>query len=71
MRILAGEHGYDNAIPDMGATFYAWGPAFRSGLTISPFENVNIYPLVARILGLTITQPIDGSIKALSNTLKK
>jgi predicted AlkP superfamily pyrophosphatase or phosphodiesterase len=70
-RILAGEHGYDNAIPDMGATFYAWGPAFKPGLTITPFENVNVYPLVAHLLGLTITQPIDGSLKVLSNTLKK
>ncbi|HLX66749.1 MAG TPA: ectonucleotide pyrophosphatase/phosphodiesterase, partial [Puia sp.] len=60
--LIAGEHGYDNAIPDMGATFYAWGPAFRNGVTIPAFENVNVYPLVAQILGLTITQPIDGSL---------
>lgn len=70
-RIIPGEHGYDNAIPDMGATFYAWGPAFRSGMTISAFENVNVYPLIAHILGLKITQPIDGSLKTLDNILKK
>jgi predicted AlkP superfamily pyrophosphatase or phosphodiesterase len=70
-RMLAGEHGYDNAIPDMGATFYAWGPAFKSGLTISPFENVNVYPLISHILGLRITEPIDGNLKVLENTLKK
>ncbi|GGA97052.1 alkaline phosphatase family protein [Puia dinghuensis] len=69
--MIAGEHGYDNAIPDMGATFYAWGPAFRQGMAISPFENVNVYPLIAHILGLKITQPIDGSLKVLSNTLSK
>jgi predicted AlkP superfamily pyrophosphatase or phosphodiesterase len=71
MRMIPGEHGYDNAIPDMGATFYAWGPAFKTGLTLSPFENVNVYPLVAHLLGLKITQPIDGTLKVLSNTLKK
>jgi predicted AlkP superfamily pyrophosphatase or phosphodiesterase len=71
MHFIAGEHGYDNAIPDMGATFYAWGPAFKSGMTLTPFENVNVYPLIAHILGLGITQPIDGSLKVLGNTLKK
>jgi hypothetical protein len=69
--MIAGEHGYDNAVPDMGATFYAWGPAFKSGMTITPFENVNVYPLIARILGLKITKPIDGSLNVLGNTLKK
>lgn len=69
--MIAGEHGYDNAVPDMGATFYAWGPAFKKGMTLAPFENVNVYPLIAHILGLNITEPIDGSLNVLSNTLKK
>jgi predicted AlkP superfamily pyrophosphatase or phosphodiesterase len=69
-RMLAGEHGYDPAIPDMGASFYAWGPAFRKGVTIPAFENVNVYPLIAHILGLNIVQPIDGSLKVLKETLK-
>jgi predicted AlkP superfamily pyrophosphatase or phosphodiesterase len=68
--MLAGEHGYDPAIPDMGATFYAWGPAFRHGVTIPAFENVHVYPLIAHILGLTIDQPIDGSLNVLKGTLK-
>jgi len=54
----------------MGATFYAWGPAFKSGMTLTPFENVNVYPLIAHILGLNVTQSIDGSLKVLGNTLK-
>jgi predicted AlkP superfamily pyrophosphatase or phosphodiesterase len=69
-RINPGAHGFDNAQPDMGATFYAWGPAFRQQ-TIPAFENVNIYPLIAHILGLTISQPVDGSLNVLSGTLKK
>lgn len=70
-RTLHGEHGYDNHIPDMGATFYAWGPAFKSGMKITAFENVNVYPLIAQILGLKITEPIDGNLKVLDNILKK
>jgi predicted AlkP superfamily pyrophosphatase or phosphodiesterase len=68
--VSAGEHGYDNSLPDMGATFYAWGPAIRSGMTTPAFENVNVYPLIAQILGLTIDQPVDGTIKALKPILK-
>jgi len=69
-RILAGEHGYDNYLPDMGASFYAWGPAFKQGVTIPAFENVNVYPLIAHILGLRISESIDGSLKVLQGTLK-
>jgi predicted AlkP superfamily pyrophosphatase or phosphodiesterase len=69
-RINPGAHGFDNALPEMGATFYAWGPAFRQ-VTIPAFENVNVYPLIAQILGLRITQPVDGSLKVLGGTLKK
>jgi predicted AlkP superfamily pyrophosphatase or phosphodiesterase len=69
-RMLAGEHGYDNTLPDMGATFYAWGPAFKPGVKIPAFENVNVYPLIAQILGLKVEQPIDGSLKVLKGTLQ-
>ena len=66
-----GKHGFDNHTIDMRATFMAWGPAFKSGLRISDFENVNIYPLVAKILGLQIDEKqIDGKLEVLKNTLK-
>jgi predicted AlkP superfamily pyrophosphatase or phosphodiesterase len=69
-RINPGAHGFDNALPGMGATFYAWGPAFRQQI-IPAFANVNVYPLIARILGLTISDPIDGSLGELNGTLKE
>jgi hypothetical protein len=37
----------------MGALFIANGPAFRTGLTIPPFPNVDVYPLLAKVLGIT------------------
>lgn len=68
----AGKHGYNPyTTPEMKATFYAWGPAFRQNLTIPEFQNVNVYPLVAQILGLKITEPIDGKEKVLDGILKK
>ncbi len=65
-----GKHGFDNDMPDMQAVFYAWGPAFKEGLTIDSFENVHIYPLLAKILGLSYTHQIDGNIKVLAPILK-
>jgi predicted AlkP superfamily pyrophosphatase or phosphodiesterase len=69
-RVLPGQHGFDNALPEMRATFYAWGPAFKQRVTIEPFENIHVYPLVAKILGLSIDEPIDGSIQVLLPILK-
>jgi predicted AlkP superfamily pyrophosphatase or phosphodiesterase len=70
-RSLLGKHGFDNALPEMQATFYAWGPAFKKQVQIPAFENVHVYPLVAKVLGLVITDKIDGSLKVLGPVLNK
>jgi predicted AlkP superfamily pyrophosphatase or phosphodiesterase len=57
-----GQHGYDPAVvKDVHAIFFAWGPAFKQHLQIGPFPNVDIYPLVTRLLGLKYTEKIDGT----------
>jgi predicted AlkP superfamily pyrophosphatase or phosphodiesterase len=57
-----GVHGFDpTEVKDMHATFYAWGPNFKKGLKIPSFENVNVYPIITKILGLNITEKIDGT----------
>jgi alkaline phosphatase D len=64
-----GMHGYDPAtMKDMRAVFYAVGPDIRPGTTLKPFENVNVYPLVARILGLDPPK-VDGSLNVVSEIL--
>jgi len=66
-----GKHGYNpKLVPEMKATFFAWGPEFKNNVVIDEFSNVNVYPLVAEILGLKIDQPIDGKFKVLKETLK-
>ena len=47
-----GSHGYDPALPSMRAIFLARGPAFRQGVRLPPFDNVDVYPLLARLLGI-------------------
>ncbi len=65
-----GAHGYDNDLPDLQATFYAWGPAFKQHIQIQPFDNVDVYPLIAKILGLRIDEKIDGNLDRLGAVLK-
>ena len=55
-----GVHGYDPAEPDMHGIFVAAGPSFRKGITTPPLDNVDVYPLLARLLGIP-PAPNDGN----------
>jgi hypothetical protein len=71
-----GAHGFDPArVPEMKASFFAAGPDICGGVSVAPFENVNVYPLVAKLLGLDIshlkTGAIDGDLRVLASILKK
>src|SRR5579863_975587 len=60
-----GGHGYDpRQMPTMRAIFFAAGPDIRPAVTVDLFENVDVFPLIARILGLR-AGPIDGKIGPL------
>jgi alkaline phosphatase D len=66
----AGMHGYDpHKMPEMKASFYAAGPDILPGHTVRPFENVNLYPWLAHLLGLTPPKS-DGSLNVLAGTLR-
>ena len=68
--VSLGEHGYDNDDPAMAALFVARGPAFKRGLVVPEFDNVDIYPLLARILGVK-PAPNDGDFEAVRPMLAK
>jgi predicted AlkP superfamily pyrophosphatase or phosphodiesterase len=64
-----GVHGYDpGSVPEMRAIFYAEGPDIRKGTKLKSFENVNVYPFLAEILGLN-APAIDGSAAVLEPAL--
>ena len=66
-----GGHGYDpRQMPSMKAIFFAAGPDIRPGVTVAPFENVDVYPFIAALLGLQ-TGPIDGKASTLQGILEK
>jgi alkaline phosphatase D len=65
-----GMHGFDpHKVAEMKASFFAIGPDIVAGKTVAPFENVNLYPWIAHMLGL---QPgkSDGSLYVLAGTLR-
>ncbi|MDO1528584.1 ectonucleotide pyrophosphatase/phosphodiesterase [Fulvimonas sp. R45] len=67
--VSLGEHGYDNADPRMRALFIAHGPAFRAGLRVPEFPNVDVYPLMAHLLGIPPAAN-DGDYGAVEGMLK-
>jgi predicted AlkP superfamily pyrophosphatase or phosphodiesterase len=47
-----GEHGYPGSVRAVHGLFIAAGPQFRRGLVVPAFENVHLYELMCRVLGL-------------------
>ena len=68
-RVSKGDHGYDPRLPSMHALFVAAGPGLRAGLVVRPFENVHLYELMCRLLGL---KPADneGDLAATRSFLR-
>ncbi|XP_022180021.1 ectonucleotide pyrophosphatase/phosphodiesterase family member 5-like isoform X2 [Myzus persicae] len=69
-KFKVGAHGYDNEEPHMRALFMASGPAFKKNYTAVQFDNVDLYPLISRIAGLTEpSRRIDGTMKGVEQLL--
>jgi predicted AlkP superfamily pyrophosphatase or phosphodiesterase len=64
-----GAHGYDAALPSMGALFVAAGPGLASGLSVKPFQNVHIYALLAALLHIA-PATTDGSLDSVRVLLR-
>lgn len=67
---MRGNHGYNPfEMKSMRAIFYAEGPDIRPGTKLKPFENVNVFPFIVKILGLT-SPKVDGDANVLSIALR-
>jgi len=64
-----GAHGFDPYDPLMRAVFVAHGPSFRSGVVLPLFDNVDVYPLLAKITGVKPERG-DGSLKIVGRALR-
>ena len=66
---VRGEHGFAAEAPEMRASFVAAGPSFRAGVVLAPFPNVDLYPLLAHLLGVR-PAPNDGALAPLLPALR-
>jgi len=67
-KIGKGGHGFDNRNRNMHAIFYAKGPAFKKNLRFHKFDNIDIYPMIAKILDLK-PEKVDGSLDNVKEIL--
>lgn len=63
-----GNHGYDNRDPDMRALFIAAGPDILRDRRVPMFDNVDVYPFLARLIGVR-ARPGDGKGATLGRLL--
>jgi predicted AlkP superfamily pyrophosphatase or phosphodiesterase len=69
--IKFGAHGYDpKEVKDMRGIFYAQGPNIKESVKIKAFENIHVYPFLARILKLA-TPAIDGDKRVLESIYRE
>ncbi|MBL8261346.1 MAG: alkaline phosphatase family protein [Xanthomonadaceae bacterium] len=66
---LKGEHGFAPEAPEMRAVFVAAGPSFKRGVTLPAFDNVDVYPLLAKLLGVE-PAPNDGTLESTRPALR-
>jgi len=65
-----GTHGYAYT-DDMAATLIAIGPAFKQGLSLEKVNNLDIYPVLAKVMGLKQLSKVDGDGKTLMPAVKQ
>lgn len=66
---VRGSHGYDNELESMRALFIGHGNAFKKGFVAEPFQNIEVYNLMCKILRLTPAKN-DGNFEKIKALLK-
>ncbi|KAJ7371278.1 hypothetical protein OS493_026922 [Desmophyllum pertusum] len=65
-----GDHGWPAIKSKSYSVFFAHGPAFQKGLEVSPFNTVDLYPLMCKLLGI-MPRPNNGSLEDVKMMLKE
>lgn len=64
-----GLHGYDNQAENMRPFFIAHGPAFKQGIEIEPFNNIDLFPLICQMMNIS-TPANNGSLDIIQGILR-
>ncbi|MFN3306765.1 MAG: alkaline phosphatase family protein, partial [Candidatus Kapaibacteriota bacterium] len=67
---LQGNHGYDNHWVEMHGIFIASGPRFKKNYVTGTIKNIDIYPLMCKILNIIPRNNIDGKLERIEFILK-
>ncbi len=67
---LKATHGYHNLHPDMRATFIAAGPSFKKGIFTKPFDNIEVYGIIACALSIKPAKT-DGNIQNITHFMTR
>ena len=70
-RLSKGNHGFEKDFLDMHGIFVACGPAFKTGYKTGTVWNIDVYPLICKILNISPNQPIDGKLERIGFVLKE
>ena len=68
--LVPGDHGQDPEHPDMQGIFFAAGPAFAQGVRVGKIESVDVYNLLAHVLGIE-PAPNDGDWARVRGVLRQ
>jgi predicted AlkP superfamily pyrophosphatase or phosphodiesterase len=49
-----GSHGHDPSLPDLHATFVAWGVGIKPGTKLGEIKNIDVAPTIAKLLGIDL-----------------
>lgn len=63
-------HGWDPSFSSMRALFVAAGPGLASGVETGPVRSVDVYPLLAALLGLEPAPDLDGEFATWAGVLR-
>ena len=50
---IGGAHGYDNDLASMHGILLGRGPHLKKGADVAVVENIEIYPVITKILGIS------------------
>lgn len=63
-----GVHGYDNRLLPMHPFFIAHGPEFKHKFIADPFDNIDLFPLICKIIGIQ-TPASNGTYAHVKNLI--
>lgn len=49
-----GSHGHEASLPDLHATFVAWGAGIKAGANLGEIKNIDVAPTIAKLLGVEL-----------------